>query len=784
MYVERLLQINMAALAALATLLLGMGNRSAVLPVVVMLAAIASVWLTDVTGRLRLSRNVANGAALVAALYWLPGLWQLEGTSQILAIANLLVYLQIILLFQKKDIRTYWHLAVLSLLQVVVAAAFNQGFWFGVLLTVYLFGGMSVLTLLFLHRERNRYDAHRGAAGEGPAGRPPDVASAPGRWPLADRQPVFSVSAGGRLGVDRELYRRLGVMTAGTLILTGIVFLTVPRLGRTAWRGAAPSPQRVVGFSQEVALGSLGEIIEDPGEVMRIQLLDDCTGDVDPLRDEVYLHGTVLTTYSHGHWKCRGPAGGRGVEGLHVPDVLPDQELVRQRITVEPLDSDELFCVWPFVNTQPNEDLICDYSRGRLYRREHVSGIRFSFELGTTAVADGVQTALVPNKEPITGLCQLPKTDGATDLPNLTALADRWIARSGLPPEDRIGRAKHLQRQLRDSGRFQYSLEGPPRDLSIDPIEDFVTNNPRGHCEFFATALTLMLRTQGIPSRVVVGYKSDEWNSVGNFFQVRQLHAHAWLEAYLEPRHIPPELFDRRRPHQWSGGGWLRLDPTAASFGDAAPAGAWLAPVGKLFQRIEFLWANYVMEMNRFRQRRAIYEPLVRSMRSAVRSLRDPNWWRGLLEKITAPFDFRLWKVDQWFSFRGGLAAMVAAGLLVLAYWSGRFLMRSVFARLTGNADSATRRPRATVAFYRRLENLLRKRGLVRSASRTQHEFAAAAGAHIAKSTGDDQLAALPDRVVEAFYRVRFGGFTLDTQQAQAVEHALHQLQQAAGGRR
>ncbi len=101
-----------------------------------------------------------------------------------------------------------------------------------------------------------------------------------------------------------------------------------------------------------------------------------------------------------------------------------------------------------------------------------------------------------------------------TSLPNLVALARRWIAESGLPRQDRLGRARYLEQKLA-SGRYQYSLAGQHRDTRLDPIEDFLTKHPQGHCEYFATALTLMLRSQGIPARLVVGYKCDEWNERG-----------------------------------------------------------------------------------------------------------------------------------------------------------------------------------------------------------------------------------------------------------------------------
>jgi len=108
-------------------------------------------------------------------------------------------------------------------------------------------------------------------------------------------------------------------------------------------------------------------------------------------------------------------------------------------------------------------------------------------------------------------------------------------------------------------------------------------------------------------------------------------------------------------------------------------------------------------------------------------------------------------------------------------------LLRRLLRRLSAGVGQTARAQRARVEFYRRLEAVLARQGLVRSASQTQHEFALAAGVTIAQAAGRDHLAALPVRVADAFYHVRFGGATLDNRQAQEVEQALAELQQAAG---
>ena len=186
---------------AIAILLFGMGYRSPWLPLGMMTAAITSVWLTDITGWFRFNRNVATVAAVGAFLFLFWRLLPLQGwLEMLLAIGNFLVCLQIILLFQKKEPRTYGLLALLSLVQVVVAAVFRQRLLFGLLLVVYLLVGLSTLVLLFLHRERTR---HRPAGSRSPA-----PVTGGRRWPLAGQEPIFTDSTGGyagQAGAWREL---------------------------------------------------------------------------------------------------------------------------------------------------------------------------------------------------------------------------------------------------------------------------------------------------------------------------------------------------------------------------------------------------------------------------------------------------------------------------------------------------------------------------------------------------------------------------------------------------
>jgi len=766
MHLERLLQINMATLATLGTLLLGMGQRSVALPLLVLVAAVSSVWLTDALGLLKLNRAVANLAALVAVIVSLRQLFLHGGQVQLLGLANLLVYLQVILLFQEKDLRSYRQLVMLSFLQVVVAALYSQGFWFGVVVVVYVLVGISGLTLLLALRQ---WEQHRGGAEPSPGEPQPG-----GRWPLSARQPELSATPAGQrhAGVVRELYLRLGFLGLGTVALTVVLFLTVPRLGQSAWRGAFTRTRHVIGFSPEITLGELGEILQSREEVLRLSLSEPRSEAPYRVRGDLYLRGSVLTDYDRGKWKNTMPSP---YSGGRLPSLASaaGRPLVVQQITIEPLDCEELFCLWPPVQLQPDERLLL--RRGRLVRPPEWRRRRMAFALGTTALKDGEQTALVPCEGFVDARRLLAMPEGSP-LTELRRLAAEWMAESGLGPHERMGRARYLCERFHDPGRFEYSLQGQARDLSVDPVEDFVSNNPRGHCEYFATALALMLRSQGIPSRVVVGFRCDEFNELGEYYQVRQYHAHSWVEAYMRLEDLPLETLFGADATRFAGGAWLRLEPTPAGPGALVADDTSLA--GRLrrgLDRFGELWSDYVLEMDQRRQRHAVYEPVVRAASRLFERLRDPAWWQGLGARIAAVLHLSaLGAIGGWLA--AILIVTAAAAVAIFLRRRVRAGWRRLWARLAGRPQPAAQGDLSRVEFYRRLEVLLARSGHVRRPAQTQREFAAAAGAALAAATDRPQVRTLVLDLAEAFYRVRFGNLPLDTHGTAAVERALREL--------
>jgi protein-glutamine gamma-glutamyltransferase len=809
MYLERLLQINMATLAALGALLLGMGQRSVGPPLLVMFAAALSVWLTDVTGKFRIGRWTANILMLVGAFVSLRDVYPPRTETQTIGLSWFLIYLQIILLFQEKDQWKFWLLIMLSLLEVVVATLFSQGAGFGVLLVIYMLLGFFAMTLLMLYRQWELFRSGKSMSGGADglwlaigalfkrpsrlavesSGNSAALRTAPAsRWPLLGERPEFTSLPGGanNAGIGRDLAKRLGRMGLLTMGLTFIMFFALPRVGQvTSWRNpTVPSPQTqsLVGFTDTVKLGELGSIVESRETVLKIQFFEGRNSTTPmQLNGSVYLQGAYLMTYKNGQWAgsviaSTNPAG---TTLLLRERWLPWNDIVRQKVKMEGLDRGELFYVAPYLAIDKDfTEIQLDPGSQRLLRPEHQRSREFSYTLATTAIVKGTQLPLMPagRDDNPNILWELPKED----LSGLIKQAAAWIKESGITADDRIGRARWLCNKLA-SGEFRYSLGGVERNPKIDPIEDFVTEHRQGHCEYFATALTLMLRSQGIPARMVSGFMLDgtDWNSAGGYYQVRQLHAHTWVEVLLRSSQLPDNL--KHATGYWSGanierswnyGGWMRLDPTPA--GSTSQRETWLTPLRDGYEWMEGAWSRYVVEFDSKTQQDSIYHPIVAVAREFWKIVVGLSLWQIFDSANSALYLDHLSREVRW-TLLGIVAVMALAGVAGIGWWLFR-IARRIRARWTGRQQRRRGHRRANIAFYRRFESLMARHGLVRAPAQTQREFAAAVGDHLASLTGENRLASLPAVVADAFYWVHFGHAPLDNLQTQAVEQALVEI--------
>jgi hypothetical protein len=179
-------------------------------------------------------------------------------------------------------------------------------------------------------------------------------------------------------------------------------------------------------------------------------------------------------------------------------------------------------------------------------------------------------------------------------------LAAQWTAGATTDDEKARRISKHLETEYRYS--LDTSSGGTP-----NPIDHFLFESREGHCEFFSTAMVLMLRTVGVPSRNVTGYVGGTLNRFSGFYAVRQGDAHSWVETFV----------DRGN----SKGAWVTFDPTPASGAQplADRGGVWTL-LREAFEAVSQNWDNYVVNYD-FPKQYKLFD----SWRRAIERARKPK---------------------------------------------------------------------------------------------------------------------------------------------------------------
>jgi hypothetical protein len=275
------------------------------------------------------------------------------------------------------------------------------------------------------------------------------------------------------------------------------------------------------------------------------------------------------------------------------------------------------------------------------------------------------------------------------------------------------------------------------------------------------------------------------------------MYAHTWVEVYLQrfdededgPQfgdQLPPgtieSLADQIPPEDWANGAWLTLDPTPAAFvgADRMSTASRLPSIRHLLDYTEYLWTGYVLSMDARRQRETIFEPLRSATQDIVAVLSDRELWQETLKNIGKLLrGERLDDAGLWFSWRAAVLSFVFLTMLLFLYRGLAWIVRRILRIARPQQMRAGSLKDAEVEFYRRLEVLLARRNLTRSPAQTQREFALRVGDELATDPQTIQVAAIPRRIAELFYRVRFGREHLDEQHLDAVERGLAELSTA-----
>jgi protein-glutamine gamma-glutamyltransferase len=798
---ERSLSLHVAAMTMLAAVILGLRHETSWLPAVVALTPLVTVFVTDAWKVVRLNRWVANTITVGAVAWTLRNFLEISSEEKLMAIGTMLCYLQIVLLFQEKTIRIYWHLVVLGVLEVVVAAALDLGPHFVLLVGLFLTVGLSTLVLLGVYREVKSDGRQTWSVTEGAALFMKQ--NAPSRGWLQPRGQIVARSAKLLLAAPRVenttgdepslsrlfplplLLRQTVLLTAVTIIFTTAFFYATPRLRDFSPDGVFG--EAVSGFRPEVQLLRKTRIHLSGRAVMRVVLSRMSDRKPVELIGEPYFHGVWLTDYqvddTGSRWLPPQMARGSGGGGRWLLRAVPQtsKTQVRQDIVVES-NVNRPFAIMPI---HPIYDAPATYGGSSRGNPERPQQHRYSW--ATPAIMNDRQVKAIPNpnrrrtdeeKHAFAEEIQRAKKYPEERFPRLTEIAAEVIEQNELAQGRSFNKAEALERHFLAAGQYQYSLNvNLAEDEQIDPIEDFVANKRAGNCEYFASALTMMLRSQGIPARLVRGYKGGTFNSVGRYYLVQERDAHSWVEAWMPNEEIPASEMAGVASE---GGAWYRFDPTPGSNNQVTlTTPGWGERTAQAFDYVELLWRDYVLSMNTSRQDEIVYEPLT----ARVGSL--PPWveFRGVsrwLRNAGAALGFEsLSRSGRGArAFETSLAVAVILTLVSLA--AVAYALRWLWIRAwrwmgSRRAEQANRSP----PFYRKLERLLAQLPLVRKQGETPREMAREAGVKIGLTPGHAKAAILPGKLVAAYYRVRFGNDRLDKVETEAIEQALTEIDAA-----
>ena len=370
---------------------------------------------------------------------------------------------------------------------------------------------------------------------------------APAVWLLAAS--LLHVS---RRGADDGLlrpFRTTGGILLKALPVAAVLFVFFPRVAGHFW--GAPSQERAItGLSDEMSPGDLSELSLNGAVAFRVRFDGAMPRPVDR-----YWRGPVLVEFDGFTWSR---AQSQAYLRRPVEHLGP---AVSYTVTLEPTGQRTLFALempsrwsagmaeqsWDFrLATRHPVDAVVQYRAESSPR--YVAGL----ELGAALRNRHLQ--LPPGRNPQAGaLAERMRSQAASDEAYVRAVLDLFRVQE-----------------------FYYTLT-PPR-LERDSVDDFLFNTRSGFCGHFASSFTALMRAAGIPARVVTGYQGGDWNPIGGYLIVRQSHAHAWSEVWLDGR------------------GWVRVDPTAAVAPQRVERGPEAAlpegePVpGRLLRQSELLW--------------------------------------------------------------------------------------------------------------------------------------------------------------------------------------------------
>jgi hypothetical protein len=618
-------------------------------------------------------------------VFYVVDITSLSG-SFLTATVRLVLFGMVARIFSAQKERDHYMLAILSFLMVVAAAVLTVDSVFFLTFAAFMLTAVATFVLMEMRRSARR------------------------------------TTVPARESRDQPLHRRMGFFLAGAspalllLILGGasVIFFLLPRVSAGYLGSYATGSDVATGFSDRVQLGRIGQIQQSDAVVMHVQIDGDAHGSHD-----LKWRGIALSAFDGNSWSNPSeqfslPPQADGRFRLGTAGGLPQRgQLIHYRVLMEPIGTNIFFLA-----PQPRQ-LAGNFRFLAVDRNGSVFDLDPLHPISLYEAASSMGRPSPTELRSATG--PYPADFALTYLllrwvdPRIPQLARQVTSSAG----NNYDRAVVLERYLMTN--YGYTLQ-LPRTVPRDPLANFLFERKQGHCEYFASSMAVMLRTLGIPSRVVNGFRTTEFNDLTSNYVIRASSAHSWVEAYFP------------------GYGWIDFDPTPAASANAHSG--WSRAMLYLDAMASF-WREWVINYDASHQK-VLGEDAFRGGRSIAERVRD--WAQGGYEGLVGKV--RQLHTELKRAPRSAAVSGVALMMVLLALANARSLA-AWFRRRRLRARPETAPALAASLWYEQLTRRLARHGWRKSSSQTPREYLQ----HIQNSALQRQV----EEFTEAYEAARFG---------------------------
>jgi transglutaminase-like putative cysteine protease len=546
---------------------------------------------------------------------------------------------------------------------------------------------------------------------------------------------------------ERKFYRAISLaaitVAFGAVLFGSLLFFFFPRVSAGYFAKTGFQPSLMTGFTDSVELGQIGEIQKDSSVVMRVQ-----TGR--PVEYPLLRwRGIALSTFDGHRWYTHDKrpemrtAGAGGWITVDSPYAMqaPIAGQMRYTVLLQPMASDAIFAPSQVMQLRGN----FSSDAGRYAGEQHFGslGVDSAGSISNPA-RNFVQVryegvSLLPAARPAkarTAGAGYPQNirDTYLQLPDhLDARVPELAKKITALADNPFDKAIVMEAYLRRNFSYTLNLTGKPE---ADPLAHFLFVTKAGHCEYFASAMAVMLRTLGIPSREVNGFLPGEYNDVAGDYIVRASDAHSWVEAY------------------YPGTGWVTFDPTPVA---QSAQGGLFSRFNLYLDWMQLNWNEWVVNYDWTHQTllaRNVHQNST-DYSAAIKSWFRRQQDRGM-DRLIA------WQASHTHLRMVFPVALVLLLVILRMSWIRAFLQWLSLSLQLRKPAGKRDNPQLASRLYAEMLRVLERRGFRRKETQTAREFAAI-------FTREPALDAAVGEFTALYAQARFGGAACDAPRLQAL---------------